>query len=285
MLDSSKYVKIFPPSESERLHTEVLSLKRLQGLPLIPTCIGSYFKPNQYGWILQNRLRGEPINLNLHKLNNAETKDLVCQAADWLEKLHKVQITDSDRIFRHSSQQQRWTWISKHFSRIPEQDHEIAHAALSIIVDQAESGNLRERIGFVHRDFGFRNMLFRRSNSGRTLLSGVLDFEHCYIGNPISDLAMFIIQDLLDLPDLLYLLIQRYIGNTDINHVSTFFRNEVAPELLINAMVAMTWSSKRAPEYYQSAKLVLSKATIFGLDSLLWSKLAAERSLDEYPHS
>jgi len=260
LLEAGLCAKLFPPSRLKQFCTETLALQRFSDLPFVPKYIDSNIESNQYGWILQSRIQGKNICLSSPELNDDVSRKIICQVADWLRALHKMPLTNDDHVFQHSSPQRRIKWINDNFQLIPQADQAIAINAIHMVERQIKLESTTEWTGFVHRDFGFRNLLFHCDDGGVFHLSGVLDFEHCHIGNTVSDLAMFIMQDLLGFPDLQRLLIQRYLVDRDnIQSVSEFFQNKVRPELLINALISITWSHMVSDNYYRKVKFVLNE--------------------------
>lgn len=246
-------LKVFQGNRPELYGNELISLRALatEGI-LVPTILrhgsGSLGAP----WILLQRLDGVVACDSLTEAGGRLKKGFVRQAAKWLVQVHQIPPSAFSGL-RHNPLQARAERLDRAISRqVPTDRLHLARKAIGLAKELLPMSH-EDRVVLVHRDFSARNIM-HIPNMRRFHLTGVIDFEHSYLGDPTDDLATFLVSDLWNRR----YLVKYFVDCVTAQRALPDFGDSLTAGVLINAAEILKWASDVDVGYCRMAERVCS---------------------------
>ena len=192
----------------ENFYRELHSLKALSKNKLTPKLVSfkDNFESESFGYLIEEKLAGETL-LNFKKVNNIISEEIIWKCGFQLGNLNtsltKVELCESD-IWKYYSADNRklnfseYEWRDHFYYQIPIWINTIDKNSININFNNLSEFLLKELkkinngyLGFIHRDYGFRNILTKNNE-----ISGIIDYEHSMIGDIFFDTTKLIFNDL-----------------------------------------------------------------------------------------
>ncbi|MBP2098943.1 aminoglycoside phosphotransferase family protein [Enterococcus rivorum] len=184
---------------------QALEKKRVKTPQILSFYNGFWNK--EVGYIIQEKLQGDTL---LEIYSDIKDKEgLLYECGEALGKINKILTLnelDISNIWKYSDFEtdenfKQYDWKKHFMHQIPvwiekvdkKYKSEINYVKLEEILLQGlkEVDSSIESIGLMHRDYGFRNILYKNIN-----ITGIIDFEHAMIGDIFFDTTKLIFNNL-----------------------------------------------------------------------------------------
>ncbi|HER5554961.1 TPA: aminoglycoside phosphotransferase family protein [Streptococcus pyogenes] len=192
----------------ENFYRELNSLKVLSKNRLVPELITykDNFETKGFAYLIEEKLVGDTL-LNFKQRNNIN-EEMIWECGYKLGTLNtllsKKELHDSN-IWKYYPQVNKritfskYDWRDHFYYQIPVWIDTIDKKSINDINFQGLSEFLlkelkkqeNDHLGFIHRDFGFRNILIENNK-----ITGIIDYEHAMIGDIFFDTTKLIFNDL-----------------------------------------------------------------------------------------
>ncbi|RXK18934.1 aminoglycoside phosphotransferase family protein [Macrococcus sp. DPC7161] len=189
-------------------YREVNSLKSLQSkFHFVPRLMENN-NSQESMYFIEEKIDGKNLLDNFQKLNQNEKEDVVKKSAQVLGMLNtclnenELKETNLWKFYdMNINEYKEYDWKKYYLKQIQiwisNIDKDNIDIDLYKLYEEIENklkkaDSLSEHIGFIHRDYGFRNILVNNDNE----ITGVIDFEHAMIGDILFDITKIIFNDL-----------------------------------------------------------------------------------------
>jgi hypothetical protein len=207
--NEDRIFKIYDEQFAKEYKNEFSALRIAEGIDLVPAVFGGGRLDCGRYYIEMQRLPGACLREIFDSLDLGSKHRCLARLIVWRAKLTGVGNRDCATPRGAFTQASRLSWAASRLHHVAPDARELAAACYQYAIKILTDDNI-EPLSLVHRDFALRNLLAKHEDGGDVSLTGVLDFEHAFIGSPTSDIADIVIEDFSANPDIAFALIEAW---------------------------------------------------------------------------